>query len=63
MGGGVGDVGGRIKFAYSFIVGRHDRVLLTKFCFGDKIENEMGGACSAYRGVEAYTSIGETCGK
>ena len=29
-------------------------VLLTQYCAGDKIENEMGGACSAYgegRGV------------
>ena len=25
-------------------------VILTQYCSGDKIENEMGGACSAYRG-------------
>jgi hypothetical protein len=25
-------------------------VLLTKYCSGDKIENEMGGACSVNRG-------------
>ena len=32
-------------------------MLLTKYCSGDKIENnEMGGACSAYGGrVEVYT--------
>jgi len=23
-------------------------VLLTQYCLGDKIENEMGGACSTY---------------
>ena len=23
-----------------------------QFCLGDKIENEMGGACSAYGGEE-----------
>ena len=38
------------KIAYRFIVGRHDRLLLTKYCSGDKIKNEMGGACSAYWG-------------
>jgi len=28
-------------------------LLLTQYCSGDKIEkNEMGGACSAYRGEE-----------
>ena len=27
-------------------------LLLTQYCAGDKIENEMGGACSAYGGGE-----------
>ena len=27
-------------------------VLLTQYCSGDQIENEMGGECSAYRGEE-----------
>jgi len=27
-------------------------VLLTQYCSVDKIENEMGGACSAYGGEE-----------
>jgi len=31
-------------------------VLLTKYCSGDQIENEMGGACSAYGG-EVYTGF------
>jgi len=50
--------GGRRKIAYSFIVGRRDRVLLTTYCSGDKIQNEMGGECSAYGGRgEAYTGF------
>ena len=27
-------------------------VLLTQYCAGDKIENEMGGACGTYGGRE-----------
>ena len=33
----------------------HDEELLTQYCSGDEIENEMGGACSAYGGEERHT--------
>ena len=44
----------------------HNEELLTQFCSGDKIENnEMGGACSTYRGEESCIQDfgGETRGK
>ena len=31
-------------------MGKCDRDLIGKHCSGDKIQNEMGGACSAYGG-------------
>jgi hypothetical protein len=43
----------------------NDLALLTKYCAGDKIENEMGGACSAYvRGDVMYrVLVGKPEGK
>jgi hypothetical protein len=41
-------------------------VLFTQYCAGDKIKkNEMGRACSAYRGGESCVQGfgGKTCGK
>jgi hypothetical protein len=32
-------------------------MILTQYCSCEKIENEMGRACSAYRGGEAYTGF------
>jgi hypothetical protein len=37
-------------------------ILLTKYCTGNKIENEMGGACSPYGEMESRIKVfgGET---
>jgi hypothetical protein len=35
----------------------NDIILLTKYCTGNKIENEMGGACSPYGELESRIEV------